>query len=120
MHSCEKCAVLKQAVSSEGTGIRLSTLEKSGQGENSCPILAIIYEGVMSYKEKWGHLSEEDLVYVLVDIRITKDGVLEAHIRKMWEVQPIRIAMVEFYILPGKVEKSCVTYFIKLSSYLDV
>lgn len=112
MHTCEKCAVLNLAVSSEGTGIQLSTLEKNGQGENSCPILAITYEGVMLYNKKWGHLSEEDRVYVLVGIRITKDGVLEADIRKMWEVQPIRIAMVEFYVLPGKVEKCCVPYFL--------
>lgn len=103
MHSCDKCAVLNKAVSSEGTGIRLSTLEATGQGEDLCPILAIVYQGVMLFKEKWGYLNEKDLLYGLVDLRITKDGVLEADIRKIWEVVPIRIAMIEFYVLPGKV-----------------
>lgn len=56
----------------------------------------------MLYKDKWGVLSEEYSIYVMVAIRITKDGVLEADIRKIWEVQPVRIAMVEFYVLPGK------------------
>lgn len=103
MHSCDQCAVLNKAVLSEDSEIRLSALEKSWQGENTCPILATVYQGVMLYKDKLGYLNEKDLLYGLVDLRITKDGVLEADIRKIWEVVPIRIAMIEFYVLPGKV-----------------
>lgn len=60
----------------------------------------------MMYKEKWGHLSEEDQVYVQIHIRITKDGALEADIFKVFEVQPVRVALVEFYVLPGMVTNS--------------
>lgn len=103
MHSCEKCAVLSQAAWSEEDEIPLSTLEEAGQGENACPILAIVYQGVTLYKEKWGYLSEKDGTYLRFDVRITKDGVLEVDIRKhWWQILPIRIALVEFYVLPGK------------------
>lgn len=108
MHSCEKCEVLNQAVLPEGTEIHLFTLEKAGQGEDSCPVLAILYQGVILYQEQWGTLSQEDAISVVVGIRVSKDGFLEADIRKVWEIQPIRIAMVDFYVLPGKFGQSFV------------
>lgn len=99
MHSCEKCAFLSQTALSDVSDISLSTLEKAGQGEVSCPILAVVCQGVMLYKEKWGLWREK----VRSIVRMTNDRVLEVDIYKVYEVLPVRIAMVEFYVLPGKV-----------------
>lgn len=76
------------------------------QREDSCPIWGFIYQGVMTYKEAWGHLSEEFFVFVKIALRITKDAVLEVDICKVFEVQPVRVALVEFYVLPGTIAYS--------------
>lgn len=101
MHSCNECAFLKQAVLS-CIGIKLSTLVKNGQREIPCPFLAILHQSIMLYEGKWGVLNEERQVDVSVLFRITKDGVLEGDIAKVWEVFPMRLAIVEFFVLPGR------------------
>lgn len=104
MHSCEECSKLKQIAWSEDDEVPLSiAVGPDGQGETACPILSIVRQGVTLYKGKWGYLNKEEGTDLVVDVRITKDGVLEVDIRKHWfKILPIRIALVEFYVLPGK------------------
>lgn len=84
----------------------LSAVEQITQREDSCPVWGFVYQGVMMYKERWGHLSKEFDIFVQIALRTTKDGVLEVDIRKVFEVQPIRVALIEFYVLPGTIAYS--------------
>lgn len=103
MHSCKLCSAASLLETPE---MPLSALEQITQREDSCPVWGFIYQGVMTYKERWGHLSEEFHIFVQISLRITKDTVLEVDIRKVFEVQPIRVALIEFYVLPGTIAYS--------------
>lgn len=82
--------------------IELSELERSGKMEKACRICSLLYRGLIFFETNWLPLQPKQKVYC--ELRVTKDGLLEADITNFNEDTGgwIRILTIEFYTLRGK------------------